>query len=413
MSRNVLNLVGGISNTPLTNTDDNFIIQSSKDIRIVFDWCSITFENFDIKKHNKMFYLDSESKNILDDFLSKIGFSNGIDFYKKISPKNGFQVGYQLDENIFLYYGSDNIKSSNGTYLCQLLMTGKGCREFETYHKGSWKILFSEIKKMRSYNFPRIDIAVDDFKGLYSIYKIESKLRNQEAITPFRSKQYLINEYGNSTNGFTIELGKRGSNQLVIYDKNLERKAKDLEDENTTYWYRYEMRFTDDKAKEMIDQFLLSIDNPDFNFGVFASEILYSYLDIKISDGTINKSRWPTDPEWLNFLGVVQKNRLTLDEKIPSTIEKKRKWYENLETTNAELFLTTDNFIEFIFSNIISGLKKMKDINKYRVKNYFKNLGIDFSDVKIEEIMSKLQKSKYSLIDLESGEIIGGFDERN
>lgn len=225
--------------------------------RCVIDWISFTTSKFLIKKH----YL-FDNYTILENtelmlFLNIFGITEIPPI--QLSGKNGYKNMILIGEHIQILFGSPFIKDNSGNYVSQILMSGQACREFENHYDAGWQKLLSVLSSIGQ--FKRVDIAIDDFQGKeISIYEIESLMRKGFYTSRFNHRNFNISERVSGENvyadGFTITLGKRPGNQLCIYDKRKERDSKREYDLPVKTWYRYEMRITDERADQLVREYL-------------------------------------------------------------------------------------------------------------------------------------------------------------
>lgn len=362
---------------------------------VKIDWFQVTFDFITVKQISPYYYdfdlYQKEYKDLLDIFKRPERLEEIQNMPKGMF---GYTQGKYIDEHIYLSYGGK--KTANETYPMTLTMTGQGCRTFEVMG-GNWIELFKYFQSNGGefLRIGRIDIAFDDFEGKeITPYDIYPMLRNRHCVTQFR-KVNLIDDFeflGDSigTSGYTITLGRRGSNQLQIYDKRLERNAMDEYDLDTTIWYRYEMRFTDEKARQVMDFYTASvIENNSSAFMEYACSLLLSCLDLKVPDlNDDNRSRWKTDPRWVAFLEDVKKIDLNTKHKIDTTIERKINWYDkNMASTVIDLFIAygmdPGEFLKEMLDLISKGKYERKHLN--RVNNYLREQGkelLSMEDIK-------------------------------
>lgn len=396
----------GVSNTPLND--------KSTDKKVVIDWISYTFSDIEYDElHN--YYTNSFDLKIKDNksnsfILSSILELMDIDkHWKDIEihnrALNGYRFSWIIGEYIRINFAGPKMLDDN--YSTQLLLSGKACREFETYYKGSFIDLFDflfneheelgyiyddngEIISGRKLNgsFKRIDIAIDDFTGKeQNIYDLEQYAQKHWWIGSFKS----VNVYDSSirngyieSKGFTISFGSPGSNRLVIYDKLLERKSAGDQYSDSEIWFRYEMQFVHDKA-DQVARFFTSMYKLD-NLNEAILGLLNNCIEFKdIKDK--NKSDFsrqylrsqPTLESWNNFINHTKKIKLLKVSNPIKTIDKKLFWIDkSLTTTFAELYLINrdnpDEFHNLINKYVNKGMLKLSEqqltaINKYLKAN--------------------------------------------
>ena len=112
---------------------------------ILYDWLTVSFQNVD--------------KDTLIHLL-------GMDTQPWQEQENGSRLryGHRISfDGISVHYTDDHdLKHNQG--IC-LEMSGQGCRDFETFGKKDWWLLFEFIRLTKG-KVTRLDIAYDDFQGL-------------------------------------------------------------------------------------------------------------------------------------------------------------------------------------------------------------------------------------------------------
>lgn len=383
MMNNSNNCGWGYSNTPPTNT---LVTNITKNRQVKIDWLSISIDFLKIEKVQKNFFTIQEDHNY-NTLLKLLGF-DGFNL-TKTSGKNGYSQGLLIGESVYIFYGADHIKNKFGNYTAQILLSGSACREFELYLKGSFKDLFKFLLKFDNTEFKRFDNALDvyDVSDL-SIYDIEKKLRAGLFTSTFNKVRYDITE--NVTNeqissaGFTIYLGTKHSNQLVMYDKLLEQRSKGV-NVNLSHWERYEMRISGAKAKRFVEEYILAFENnSSTSYMDLVNQLLYKMLDIKLLSSDKNKSRWVTDPVWLKFLGHNTKIDLGKNDYPETSIENGYKWFsKNMRKMLSRFFIAFDgdektfgqSFNEILLDGFNAlDVDDLSMINNYRISKGLKKI---------------------------------------
>lgn len=313
-------------------------------------------------------------------------------------PLNGYKHGFLIGEHIQLFYGGEFAKNKFGNYTMQLLMSGEACREYENFLDGDFKQLLTFLLGYSNTSFTRLDIAIDVFDDSdIRVYDIEPILRQGHYISSMRRVKYVIEEERTATQvlpkGFGITLGSAGSNQLVMYDKRLERDARNQIDLDTDVWDRYEMRFIREKADAVAEAYVLAVENNDsHSFMKFASELLLTCLELKVPTNNKQRTRWPIHPKWEAFIGSVEKIDLNVKHKIDTTIEKRKRWSDrSYAKVNAGFFFgfegEKETFMEHNYKQIIDGFERFENKDFEMINNYRKNKGLkkltedDFKDM--------------------------------
>lgn len=119
-------------------------------------------------------------------------------------------------------------------------------------------------------------------------------------------------------------------------------------------WIRWEFQLRNSRAMSAVH--LLTSGN---SLGAVASGILGNYMRFIINDDS-NRSRCSVAPEWLTFLGNVEKLRLTV-ESTPKTLEDKRNWIiEQVLPTLTGIIIADGGRYDIIVKHWDSSLMRMK-----------------------------------------------------
>ncbi|MBI9008445.1 MAG: replication initiation factor domain-containing protein [Tenericutes bacterium] len=399
---------GGCNNIPPTGqvnvsqTNLNCLISEVElDKRILFDWLSYTFDDFDgfdIFSGNTK--LDGNSSFVLKELLRLLG-SETLDWSKcNLEEKafNGYKFSLIIGESIYINFCGP--RSSRNKKTTQLLMRGEGCREFIEYQNGNWYDLFHFLITKTFGHFKRIDLAIDDFQGKeLDIYDLEEPARNKLWVGSFRSLHIIhsidFTSESPRSKGYSLTFGSEKSTQLQIYDKNLERAAKKKETFSTNTWYRYEMRLKESKADNLVLEYLKVINCKDDKFALakLSSGILRGLLEFK--DKTDVKSRVKNRKimkGWEIFLESSKKIDLKSHYKIERTIEQKKKWYkESMTKLDSKFFLSNPK--EYIFKHMDNIYKVIHKLNEQDIKAINKQRIVEgLKPICKKDIMQKYSK---------------------
>ncbi len=393
---------GGVSNTPPND--------KNTDKKVVIDWVSYTFGDIDYEElfntYNQTYDVKLRENRKNDFILNSLLNLMSIDTsWKKIEIHNKALNGYKFSWIIgeFIRINFAGPKMLNNNYSTQLLFSGSACREFENYYNGSFIDLFDFLLKQHSelgYNhnddgeiyatkyfngsFKRIDIALDDFSGKeQNIYDLREYAEKHWWIGSYKTVNIYDSSIRNGSvqsKGFTIAFGSPASNQLVIYDKNLERKFNSQEETHSDVWFRYEMRFVQERANQIVINYIMAYKFRNINKYILS--LLNKCIEFKQlrNESATNYSRQylqsqPTLESWNKFIEYTKKIDLITPEKSVKTIDKKLKWInDSLTTTFAELYLINkddiNSFYDMILSFVNKGMlkinpKQVTAINKY------------------------------------------------
>ena len=300
----------GCSNTPTTKSD---LIFTS------IDYFKFRFNKTVDEEYDKF-------KNLFK-FL-EINFNS----LPQTRGRNNYENCKLIAAGIFYYYGGDLTKTGDGLKTSLLELKGEGCREYELYYskkyndsnpENAWLTLFSECIQIGGV-CTRIDLPVDDCRGVISISDIQRKINNREYTTRMRAIEYtdsyidekddslaksyntfgisdVVSQIGSHHKGYSCTLGNRTHVQLCIYDKFVEQanKGHDVPYKN---WIRYETRYYHENA-DMAFVFLISAmrnhQSRQFILGCLKDNFQFKE-DGKSTE--INRSRLKAWSKWIEFL---------------------------------------------------------------------------------------------------------------
>jgi len=284
-----------------------------------------------------------------------------------------------------------------------VIMSGRGCRDYEDLNL-EWLDLFNILKENFDYNITRIDIAIDSFTNeYYDMQKLRDYINNGQVVSRFKSSTEFMQKSLSTSDieSETIWFGSRTSDiQIVFYNKLYERNNASYEvSDDIKYWYRCETRFRNERAKTLVECFVLND-----NYMNVINEVLYNYLDFKDYNVTeSNKSRWITSKWWLDFLETNKKLSLKVNLK-ESSITRKKMWLDK-SVSKSELLVYLSNLslnndytldkysINYLVDILKEGSKNITSrdislINEYRIKCGYQPL----SDKDLIDLLSNLMR---------------------
>ena len=196
-----------------------------------------------------------------------------------------------------------------------LYMTGSACRDFEELGL-HYKDLFKKLYKL-NVHFTRVDVSIDDFTGDYFPFdKIKQCVIDRSVISKFRTSiEFVKTNLTDIDNiGYTIWFGTRASDiQYVFYDKLKERIYNancEIIQDNLKAWNRFEMRYRNNYADNIILNYVNCSDFRDYIFG-----LINNYISFRIvNKNDSNKRRWKYQPWWYCFVGSYEKIQF---QKVP------------------------------------------------------------------------------------------------
>jgi phage replication initiation protein len=319
-------------------------------LRALVDWVSVTLKNVhDV--HDVIDLLGLPRENFCEFPTGKYGYKSHMRF-----------------GHIAIYYDG---RSDMGIHI---EMSGQGCREFEQYTKRDWSQFFALLLNL-DVNFTRLDLAIDDFRGYFTIQQVINKVRRGHVASRFkearRSDSYKI-ATGENT-GMTVYFGDASSRlQVRFYDKYKERVSKGHEIlEGVTCWNRIECQLRKERAMAAA----VMIANESYNVGQMVMGILANYIRFLVPSKDANKSRWKTCDWWEEFLHGVEKLKLT--QVAPdATIERAKSWVERqVAPTLAMLYEAFDYDEDLIWDFIREGLPRLTDKHKDMIRRFKEEQG--------------------------------------
>lgn len=251
-------------------------------------------------------------------------------------------------------------------------MKGRGCREYENYNKRSWKQLF-EVMLSYQASFSRIDIAVDDFKGFFTVKGMVRKIKKQELVSKFKRARNVEDIEINTGNvrGVTIYFGSNKSDiQVRMYDKLSERMDKNYNvPTDITFWNRTEIQ-TRNKRAQALAVTLTNEEDGEITIGKTVCGILRHYLRFTVKGNDSNRRRWKTAPFWDKFLNGVDELPLTTIIETP-TIEDKEEWLRKQAAPSlAVVYEAYDGNMDQIEKFIKEGIQRLKTKDYDMIKRF-------------------------------------------
>jgi len=366
------------------------------------DWVTMTFDFFQYNDQYGNIDKYIEGLNKLNKLYELLTYPNSDDRTEETRKFKDYTKRIYLGEFISLFI--NGCKNSKGLNHNKLEMSGHACSDFIN-RGGDWFKLFDFCTAYNGManktNFTRIDLAIDvRTKKYFDFDKLKEYIVNKKCYTSPAIKgrlEYSWNKLpdGSNDDGNTIYIGSISSSiQLCIYDKNLERQsAGDETPMLDECWYRFEIRFRDQKANWFVTEFLKSKDREDYSFIVSA---LYKVLDIKTleSDNKLIRQR-DTAKWWLDFIGDITKiSKFEEYSEIPITMATKEKYLKvNSGRAIMQKFLcdlvdfdnfniTLNNPFEvFMYQLILEKLEEFNNQDKDIINKARQKKGLDLIDI--------------------------------
>ena len=178
-------------------------------------------------------------------------------------------------------------------------LTGDGCRHLEnTGAVADWPT-FIESLQARGARITRVDVALDDRRGLVQLGRVVTACEEQLVVSRWRRWTTIADHEfgGDRVKGMTVTFGSPTSDMTCrIYDKSGEDSA-------LGHWTRVELQARNARANAVADR--LRRDGL-----VSVAGVLRGCLDFKTPTADSNRRRWPTADWWDEFLDGVGKTRL-------------------------------------------------------------------------------------------------------
>lgn len=337
---------GSAVKPPYSNTGAELTNRNGLKARI--DWLSATFHGV-------------TEREVIEDIL----LLDPDDFVEMDRGMYGYPQSLRLGDIAILFGGRPEM----GVHLS---MTGTGCREYENIGKVPWKTLIEIILAVEG-QFTRLDIALDDFFGYWTIEKVANKIRRGELVSKFKSAKRIekLKIGAGSTSGETVYFGSGNSLVTIrMYNKRLEQINRDDIDQKTIpeTWNRTEIQARKERAQTIAQLIANGIE-----IGPIVKGILKYYLRfvVRPKGGDTNKSRWKTAQWWEQFLNDVEPIRLTQTNKMDATIEKRLAWMKRqVAPSLAAVIRAMDGEMTEIYNLIREGMKRLKPRDFAMIQRY-------------------------------------------
>ena len=386
----------GGNNIPLsdTNTDNINYIETNQSLtlRILWDWISATTDVIDYNESYdpRIGYVvrtiahNPKNDEILGNILRLVDANPNWREHEQTKCRIA-NFDYSIFIGEFIELNFSGPRSANDRPVTQLLLRGEACREFIEHRNGNWVKLFSYLKTINA-SFKRSDLAIDCFsKKIIDIYDLRIPAEKKHwvgSVQTLSVRQDIDFRGGIFSKGYSLTFGSPSSNQLQIYDKNLERKAANKETFKTDVWYRFEMRFIDDKADNVITHYLIAMQDQEHDpnaLAKFAKGCLLSMVEFKKpSKNDSNVSRWKTLPAWQKFLTEVEKIDIKTHGKIERTIEQKKRWRNRSIASMDAMILCSDpeNYVQEHLTQAGMKIAELSNVKKEAINKQRASLGL-------------------------------------
>lgn len=336
---------------------------------------------FTVKINTKFAGLSMNEREIIIDWIQFTSKSDSpqavitkilklkVDYFSEL---NRGSMGYRKQ---LVYNNISVLYDGNKDMGVHVVMSGQGCRHYETFYP-----LINLIYTMNRYKCEstRIDLALDDKAGDFiPLDTIVDDGINGRYVSRWRTNLETTERDSNANMlGRTIAFGKRVSNAyLRVYDKALEQGVEGP-------WVRLELELK--KANALEVQRTIT----ETNSGELMCGILRNYIRFVIpNEVDTNKSRWLTSPYWDKLLGGAEKVMLTrkAEEK---TLDDKKLWLENQVGATLALVALADGSIDFIYDLIKESSANLKEKHLIMLSNF------ERQEREREELLDSYTKNK-------------------
>ncbi|NSM80884.1 replication initiation factor [Enterococcus faecalis] len=347
------------SKTPVTNR--GVITPDQVGLIATVDWFSCTFKNLqNWREVCGVFCLDSTL------------------FEEQDKGRNGYKKSAVWQSITICYDGTAEM----GVFVD---LSGQACREYElTFEKTgfSWQSFFNYLLGY-DINVTRLDLAIDDTVGYFTLKQIENKIKSGCVVSKFRTgrnfEEFLL-ETG-ETLGQTIYFGKSDV-MIRFYDKLEEREAKNFALSNDIdFWQRTELQIRKDRAMQAC-----KIISQGGELGSYVGGILRNYVSFKVKGTQKQRYKWENCKWWDLFLGSTSKIKLTEIHPFP-TIIRKKEWIDTqVSSSLATVFEALDDdglFFDYILA-----------LGKTRMSKAQKELANDFKSNSFSKMHLRAEMKK-------------------
>lgn len=363
----------GDSTTPAPNTHKN-------SVSACVDWVSCSFK----------------SRCEIEQIFNLIGISD-LSTMETIEGARyefaGYDTTYRIGMIEVMHY-EDQIDGSNNWFIN---MSGQACRQFEISSTFDFITLFGILANVDAV-YTRLDIALDDFKNIFTVNQFRNAVYNKQCVTKLRD--WGDHRRGKIANGLddvhmdNFYLGSSTSRYFLnVYDKKLERESKKIEVVHKT-WVRTEVRF----KYEYADAFIVHLLQNNGEIGSHITAFLNAHIKflkpsvikkyLAKERGYTNRSRLAEDVKnqaewWRSFLNNTKNLHLT-KYKPEKTLDDAKQWvYKQVAITLAMLKeYNPEGFDTFIDLAVEKGLNKMQKKHQRKIDNqrYLDNQIVSFGE---------------------------------
>lgn len=180
----------------------------------------------------------------------------------------------------------------------------------------------------RGATFTRIDVALDDYRGIMNLSRVWRCVKRDEVKTRFRKFSRIVghDRLDPSAAGDTIYGGDRSSESFLrIYDK-------EAESGTDGHWVRMEFEFKKDRANELAGRIARGT--------IDLRNLIYYYIDFQRRTPGARRG-WPTAEWWEEFLQPTSRERLYFPQ-YEIGLEEVQQWLKTQVSSALVLVARTD-----------------------------------------------------------------------
>lgn len=347
-------------------------VHDDNPIKSLVDWVQVTFKG----------------KKTLSEILLILGLEK-VDF-------TVFSKGYYGYPNM-IAMGNISIMFDDDEMEWHIQMTGQGCRMFEQVSEITWIELFEYIHTDPEANMTRIDLAIDDFKGIFTIPTIRRKMKRGELVTKFNKGnhteefEFVSDVIGNSpVTGDGVRFGSPSSRLMIrMYDKLKERQNQGYE-VTCDKWVRTELQIRKEYANDAVRDLI----NSGFSLGEVAKGYLFEYIRFVDPSNDSNKRRWKISNFWKVYMKDIEPLKLSLAAP-DKTIEKAIGWLDHAIAPSLAMIYQAKGesfFNRFVESMRIEGKERWKKTHEVLVNEHLEKekMKREINKMKMNELKKKM-----------------------
>ena len=271
-------------------------------------------------------------------FVAKEFFGFDVMLRPETTSFMKYELLYRYGDIWFFGFNSSFSENGEDKNRITVQLSGQGCRQLEMYLENSnltWTDFIKRFQKCYGGDFSvtRIDIAVDemameDTKENFDLSTLVTRYYQQEIVSPFESE---------NRQGLSIYLGSRQSEMYFnFYEKRYEIAKKEGISVSASVrlfriWNRYEVRFSQGKARAFVSEVLAGSEIAELTRSIFQGAI-------QIYDGTDEHGFRKYDSKWQQLFGNHEAVRLTVNPE-PYSVERTIRWLVE-RVSNSLLFVS-------------------------------------------------------------------------